>query len=500
MIADKPNSFPGGAFLWRSIIYASVMVPLIAAEEARPSLPVARPNRTDRVSFHREILPVLQANCLPCHNQTRAKADLILETPGTMLKGGESGPALVPGKPQESRVLQSAAHRLEDFVMPPAGNKVNARDLTPAELGLLSLWIEQGAEADAVQADKFNWQTIPTNWVSSFAVALMSDGESVAVARGNRVFLYDAKSGQPSGELADPALDGAAQRDWVSALAFSPDGELLAAAGFREVRLWQRRPVTIEPAWTAVRGTNWIAATFSSDRSRLAVISAEGGIEVRNVRDGTVLGSWRIDAAPPFRLALDRQWLAVTGSDGLLQVISLAGDENRIIQSLGSEPIGVAWFDQGRQLATVAAKQDFIRTWRLPTPVKSATNLEAAGDRHGHSSAIMALASEPGLGGSFVSADTEGIVRRWFPDPAATPQETRVEGSIVRLDFIGPGARFPAGLAAGGTTLVSFDEDSKDTRNFGGDPRLSKTLAALEDELALSRTELARAGTLISEA
>jgi hypothetical protein len=110
----------------------------------------------------------------------------------------------------------------------------------------------------------------------------------------------------------------------------------------------------------------------------------------------------------------------------------------------------------------------------------------------------MALASEPG--GSFVSADHDGTILRWFPDSAKGPQETRVEGSIIRLDLVGPGARFAVGLAGGGTMLVSFDESPKIAGTFGGDPRLSKTLGALEDELALSRTEMARAGTLITEA
>jgi len=50
--------------------------------------------------------------------------------------------------------------------------------------------------------------------------------------------------------LQDPSLDGASQRDVVGALAFSPDDQWLATAGFREVRLWQRRPVTVESCKT----------------------------------------------------------------------------------------------------------------------------------------------------------------------------------------------------------------------------------------------------------
>ena len=224
---------PFGYNRWRGrwsriVLLAFLTIPLLAAENV--PIEIARLERTSRVSFHREVLPLLQANCLPCHNQTRAKGELNLETPAGMLKGGDSGPALVPRKPGESRMLQAAAHRVEDLVMPPGGNKVNARDFTPHELGMLALWIEQGAEAEATEVANLDWRAFPTNVVSSFAVALTSGGELAAVARANRVSLYNAKSGRPAGQLVDPALGGAAQRDWVSALAFSPDGELLAAA------------------------------------------------------------------------------------------------------------------------------------------------------------------------------------------------------------------------------------------------------------------------------
>ena len=70
------------------------------------------------VSFQKDILPPFQANCLPCHNQTRAKAGLNLETPASLLRGGDTGPGAVAGKPAESLVLKSAAHQVDDLVMP----------------------------------------------------------------------------------------------------------------------------------------------------------------------------------------------------------------------------------------------------------------------------------------------------------------------------------------------------------------------------------------------
>ena len=55
----------------------------------------------------------------------QAKADLVLETPADILKGGESGPAVVPRKGAESLLLKVAAHQLKPF-MPPKDNKAEA--------------------------------------------------------------------------------------------------------------------------------------------------------------------------------------------------------------------------------------------------------------------------------------------------------------------------------------------------------------------------------------
>ena len=59
-------------------------------------LPVAVLNRTVTVDFNTEIKPFLSKNCFACHNETKAKAGLILETPAAILKGGENGPVVEP--------------------------------------------------------------------------------------------------------------------------------------------------------------------------------------------------------------------------------------------------------------------------------------------------------------------------------------------------------------------------------------------------------------------
>src|SRR5581483_10736746 len=53
-------------------------------------------------SFQKDIRPLLQAKCARCHNEKARKAELDLSKPSGILKGGESGPVIVPGKPDKS--------------------------------------------------------------------------------------------------------------------------------------------------------------------------------------------------------------------------------------------------------------------------------------------------------------------------------------------------------------------------------------------------------------
>ena len=239
-----------GAFLhrllWGLCAVAVILgLPGSAAEAvARKTLPVARPARTTSVDFYREVVPVFQANCLPCHNKTTTKADLSLENPAEMLKGGESGPAIVAGKSAESLLLKVATHA-EKPRMPPKENKVNAIDLTPEELGLVALWIDQGAKASEKHDEIVAWQALPDTLNPIYAATITADGRYAACGRGNRIDVYRLPGGRHLGRLSDPSAGASnapagAHRDVVNALAFSPDGSRLASGGFREVKLWKR--------------------------------------------------------------------------------------------------------------------------------------------------------------------------------------------------------------------------------------------------------------------
>ncbi len=98
----------------------------------------------DVVSEH-EVLPIFQMRCTGCHGKRRQEGGLDLRTQASRLKGGKSGPALVPGKPEESLLMK----RILSGEMPPPKllYEYAVRPPTTTEVETLRRWIATGAAA-----------------------------------------------------------------------------------------------------------------------------------------------------------------------------------------------------------------------------------------------------------------------------------------------------------------------------------------------------------------
>jgi mono/diheme cytochrome c family protein len=94
-----------------------------------------------RALYRERIEPLLQVKCLGCHGDgEELDGDLDLRTRDAMLRGGKSGPALVPGNASASLIFQ-AVRRADERMMPP---KERPR-LTAEEVAALRTWIDAGA-------------------------------------------------------------------------------------------------------------------------------------------------------------------------------------------------------------------------------------------------------------------------------------------------------------------------------------------------------------------
>ena len=121
--------------------------------------------RADEISLERDIRPIFASRCVACHGANKQKGELRLDTKSLALRGGESGPVIVPGKSGESLLWRRVSSTNDDERMPP-----NGKPLTTEQLAALKAWIDAGAvwpESDADRAasndkrrEHWAWQPI----------------------------------------------------------------------------------------------------------------------------------------------------------------------------------------------------------------------------------------------------------------------------------------------------------------------------------------------------
>jgi hypothetical protein len=91
--------------------------------------------------FEKRVRPLLVRHCYECHSADakKVKGELLLDSRAAVLKGGRSGPALVPGKPDQSLLIKAVRYHDEELRMPPAA------PLKAEEIADLEAWVRMGA-------------------------------------------------------------------------------------------------------------------------------------------------------------------------------------------------------------------------------------------------------------------------------------------------------------------------------------------------------------------
>lgn len=124
---------------------------------ATPS--IASATETEAVLFDQSIQPILNSRCMPCHSNEVKMSGLALTNRTSALEGGSRGPAIVPGQPGESLIIQ-ALRGSHDLQMPPG------KELDPVQIDLFVRWIRQDApwvtpSSDAISDRTGHWSFQP---------------------------------------------------------------------------------------------------------------------------------------------------------------------------------------------------------------------------------------------------------------------------------------------------------------------------------------------------
>ena len=185
----------------RTVIPAVILVVLggalsLAGEDTNET----KPTESER-HFSRKVKPLLVSRCVTCHGPDRAEGGLRLDSREATLKGGDSGPSVVPGKPDMSLLLAAVKHTHAELRMPPKDN------LSRTDIAVLEQWIRDGAPWLRLSA--------PVNSASPAPGEAIGDAWSdprnpiVEIFGGRRLELWSL---QP---VQRPAVPTPNRRDWA---------------------------------------------------------------------------------------------------------------------------------------------------------------------------------------------------------------------------------------------------------------------------------------------
>ncbi|MDP7107691.1 MAG: c-type cytochrome domain-containing protein, partial [Roseibacillus sp.] len=239
------------------------------------------------VSYWNDVRPLMQASCQGCHQPAKAKGDYILTDVKRLIEGGESDEAAVlPGKPDESLLIEQIIPDDEGKAeMPP-----KEEALHETEIDLLRRWIAEGAVDDTPENafQKYDMKNPPVYAVPPVVTSMdySPDGSLLAVAGFHEILIHKADGSELVGRLV-----GLSER--IESVAFSPDGSMVAATGglpgrMGEVQVWnvakKTLKVSVPVTYDTVYGVAWSPdsklVSFGCSDNTLRAIQVSNGKQV----------------------------------------------------------------------------------------------------------------------------------------------------------------------------------------------------------------------------
>ncbi|HYT93534.1 MAG TPA: c-type cytochrome domain-containing protein [Gemmataceae bacterium] len=238
----------------------------------------------DQVSYVRDIRPIFQQQCQGCHQPAKAEGSFLMTNHADLFKKGDNEqPGVVAGDPDKSfLVSQIVAQDGKPPAMPRGKDP-----LTAHQVALIKKWIQQGAKDDSPPSTRVvvDMEHPPVYVLPAVipGLAYSPDGELLAVAGYHEVLLHKADG---SGLVA--RLVGLSER--VQSVAFSPDGKWLAVTGgspgrFGEIQVWnvekKQLKLSLPMTYDTVYGISW-----SSDGKKLAFGCPDNSIRAIEASSG----------------------------------------------------------------------------------------------------------------------------------------------------------------------------------------------------------------------
>ncbi len=241
-------------FHWRWPISLGLIVAIACLLDGR----IASADAGATVSFAKDIYPILQANCIGCHQPAKKQGGYLMTDFESLLAKGESGnPAIVPGKSSESYIIHEIVPIDGKAEMPKNGKPLHA-----SEIELIQRWIDQGAKNDSTRSEPKYSVSQPPQYVRPPTISSLRfspDGSELIATGFHEALIFKTESWQLSKRLV-----GMSPR--LESIAYSPDGKWIAIAagepGVRgELQVWNNETKELEDSYSigadTLFGVNW---------------------------------------------------------------------------------------------------------------------------------------------------------------------------------------------------------------------------------------------------
>ena len=407
--------------------------------------------------FAKDVYPILVKACTGCHASATAMGGLNLESWDALQKGGAKGPVIVPGDASRSRLYLVLTGEVKP-AMPMGGSKLAA-----GEIDAIRRWIDAGANRGA-GALPSSADTVPVLKPKKliapqiFSLAYQPSGKMLAVGGHGEVRLLDAMSQSVLATLGGHA-------EVVRALAFSPDGKLLAAAGGvagrgGELKVWDvrlRTPLlTIEGHADTIYGL-----AFSPDGKTLATSGYDKLIKLWDVASGKEIRTLKdhIDAVYALAFTPDGKQLVSGAADRTLKIWDPVTGERLYTLADATDSINAIALDPTGKLVAAGGLDKSVRMWALGDKGARLIHTVVA-----HEDAILRLAWSPD-GQTLVSSSADKVVKIFraadMSELTAIPAQA---DWVYGLFFAPDGKSFAAGRYDGSLSIYELQKLTGEVR------------------------------------
>ena len=354
-----------------SLLLLAVLAPHAPGDEPKKPEPAkADPNAP--VSFMKDVAPILVQNCIACHNPRKSESKYVMTTFAQLAKGGQQGAGvtLEAGKPDESMFVELI--RADGEPRMPF-----KQDPLPADkVAVIERWVAQGAKYDGAAATE-DWTAvlrrnspivIPEAYpvaVPITALAFSPDTNEVAASGYHEITLWKTADG-----ALDRRLQGLGER--VYDIAFSPNGKWLATASgdpgqFGSVKLWLAESNGGgKPVRDLLESNDCtFAVAFSPDSKLLAAAGADRAIRIWDVESGKEIAVIEDHADWIFDIAFspDGKRLASASRDKTSKVFDVAKKESIVTFPGHAQTVYTVSFSPDGKSVASGGEDLRIRVW-----------------------------------------------------------------------------------------------------------------------------------------